>query len=226
MTRCLPCGRRSTVQPATGSSPYAGALRAGLSYADATSGTGARSRMRDPGAEPRLVVPEGLVIDESARERLERAARARARRPSPGSRPRSPSSRRARATACTPSGRRSRRRGGRLAPRAARRRCAARCWCARRRVRRCATAGSRSPSGVGARRSRRARARSAPRRSARSQPRPSAAGRRSRAARWWCSSAVETPADADWLRPAREPAGAPRRRGAHRRARRRRRACT
>ena len=28
--------------------------------------------MRDPGAEPRLVVPEGLVIDESARERLER----------------------------------------------------------------------------------------------------------------------------------------------------------
>jgi len=28
--------------------------------------------MSDPGAEPRLVVPEGLVIDESARERLER----------------------------------------------------------------------------------------------------------------------------------------------------------
>ena len=35
--------------------------------------------MSDPGAEPRLVVPEGLVIDESVRERLER--RARARRP-------------------------------------------------------------------------------------------------------------------------------------------------
>ena len=36
--------------------------------------------MSDPGAEPRLVVPEGLVIDESARERLERAARRRSRR--------------------------------------------------------------------------------------------------------------------------------------------------
>jgi hypothetical protein len=28
--------------------------------------------MSDPGRQPRLVVPEGLVIDESARERLER----------------------------------------------------------------------------------------------------------------------------------------------------------
>src|SRR3954469_9424031 len=42
-------------------------------YAWVTNGgRAARSRMSDPGAEPRLVVPEGLVIDESARERLER----------------------------------------------------------------------------------------------------------------------------------------------------------
>ena len=157
--------------------------------------------MSDPGAEPRLVVPEGLVIDESARERLVRQlgggaagggrCRGRDRRARAGRElPRPRRMGRARLDLVERRGRvRARRRAG------ARRRPAP----PARGVR-----GTRRPGrGRGRRRSSSTRARTCTIRSARSGrccPRPSAAGRRSRGDRWWCSSRASRASDADWVR--------------------------
>ena len=102
--------------------------------------------MGDPGAEPRLVVPEGLVIDESVRERLERQlaiapdacgrGRGRARELAPGASYRV----HAEWTALETPWSGARARGGI--------RFGARCWCGPTSSSRCATAGSRSRAGA------------------------------------------------------------------------------